>query len=548
MASDYEGSYTGIEQGKVAYARDLTNALNKMERVANKVTTAEEWDIYANKISEDKYPACNIVSAAGAAVKTSMDTQLSELSSQATAVDDATEKTANKVTSGDWADNKEDDNKYPSCKAVDQALTGTTGFEQSMNIIKYEYTEEKNSWGRNTRNDLKYPSCKVVNTVVGENIISAKTAEVEGSNNLVNGINTSVDDSNASVDDSNASVDDINASVDNINASVDKISEDIEELDGDTEKIANKVMEGTLKDYEDSDDKYPSCPVVDEGLTAVFSQLDFGKITSVSADSTDILLPTAGAVYRFVQSIIGVSYGSIVSNVHVDNNAFHTVMGYYTGNSYQQDAGYNWYEAVQYCAYLTVQENDVSQAVKDYIIQYYLVDRSSLNITNYDQTIGDKCSNYLKYALITPGCYRLPTSTEWTGVYNQILKYRSGLHTETYSNDPSVVFSSTSDHYCLEWCIDANSSSDKMLGGKAFKNGNYQAERIVRGGVAGKSEDRGLDPTRWYFRLADYIYRAASYSRAGQLTLIGKGSGEIEYTHHYIPYSAHGMRLVQTVI
>jgi hypothetical protein len=123
----------------------------------------------------------------------------------------------------------------------------------------------------------------------------------------------------------------------------------------------------------------------------------------------------------FFRAGIFAARGSTVSGTQVTASSFQTIMGCCNGGN-GTTAAYNicWYEAAQYCAYLTVASSDVDvpHAVKNHIANYYLVPKSILNADYYNQTNGDKCRNYLKYALITPKCYRLPTSGEWTAAYD----------------------------------------------------------------------------------------------------------------------------------
>jgi hypothetical protein len=304
-------------------------------------------------------------------------------------------------------------------------------------------------WEDNKDSDTKYPGCGAVNfalvSISGmeqvENKVSAATWDTDKTSEIkypsCNAVNTAV----AAASDA-------------------------------MEKTANKVTKAGWDSGKTDNSKYPSCAAIAQGINAVFSQIDFGIVTSVSAASTHAQLPTAKAVYSFCNSIgLSTERGSTVSGTQVTASSFQTIMGYCNGGSETEAANsICWYEAAQYCAYLTVASSDVPQAVKDHITRFYLVAKSSLNTTSYSQTNGDKCRNYLKYALITPKCYRLPTSEEWSAAYDA----------KTIPSGFWLSFN-TSNENIWDWCLDGSGTAIK-LGGKNIGYGAYNASRVVRGG------------------------------------------------------------------
>ncbi|GBR77072.1 sulfatase-modifying factor protein [Candidatus Termititenax persephonae] len=112
MANNYNDTYAGIAKGEKVEAGKMTAALNQMEKVANKVT-ADEWE--ANKDDDVRYPTCKAVAGLQR---------------------DDVEFLKNKVNRILLPEARDD--KYPSAKAVyDLLLTFFTPLTLTMNGNKY---------------------------------------------------------------------------------------------------------------------------------------------------------------------------------------------------------------------------------------------------------------------------------------------------------------------------------------------------------------------------------------------------------------------------
>ncbi|GBR77153.1 hypothetical protein NO2_1584, partial [Candidatus Termititenax persephonae] len=174
MTNSYNDTYDGIGSGQALSAEKMTKALNLMEKVANKVETGTlsdgntsaqypsakvVWDSLkdaeerivqnaavgfevtankatvanwvANKSSDVKYPTCKAVSALLTETQESTTNKVTTVTQSDTQYPTAKavyaalggkEVTANKVTAANWAANKNNDVKYPTCKAVAEQL------------------------------------------------------------------------------------------------------------------------------------------------------------------------------------------------------------------------------------------------------------------------------------------------------------------------------------------------------------------------------------------------------------------------------------------
>jgi len=107
---------------------------------------------------------------------------------------------------------------------------------------------------------------------------------------------------------------------------------------------------------------------------------------------------------------------------------FQAVMGYNKSRYYGVEDNYpvyqvSWYEAVQYALRLTLAASDVPSDVKTAIQAWVIPTANWANNDAVEGPIGpggasktedfNKCIAYLRYALTTDGCYRLPTEAEW---------------------------------------------------------------------------------------------------------------------------------------
>jgi phage FluMu protein Com len=291
--------------------------------------------------------------------------------------------------------------------------------------------------------ETKYPACKAVNSALAT-VNDAATKVSAAAEKISNKVTTGAWEDNKTNDEKYPGCAAVNFALIEIS---------------NVEQTANKVSAAEWDTHKASEIRYPSCKAVNkavDNLTKV--------VTTVSVYSTNEQLPTAKAVYSFGAFLNpGGARGHTVSGGLVTADDFWAIMGYcLNGRGIHAANNIHWFEAAQYCAYKTLASSDVPQAVKDHITRYYAVAKSSLSNANYSQVEGDKCCNYLKYALITPKCWRLPTSEEWTKA----------------SGDGTI----TDRGNAYDWCMDGNGLEDLILGGKNIKYGNYLVSRITRGG------------------------------------------------------------------
>ncbi|MDR1998292.1 MAG: hypothetical protein LBQ83_08230 [Candidatus Margulisbacteria bacterium] len=135
MANDYTGTYTGIQTGGPMKAADVTAALNKMEKVAYKVTEL------AASSTDTQYPSARAVYT-GLAAKANTSDMTTAL---ATKENISNKKTTISSTS---------DTEYPTSRAVSTALS-----------LKEDASNKKTTIS-NSSTDTEYPSAKAVSTAL----------------------------------------------------------------------------------------------------------------------------------------------------------------------------------------------------------------------------------------------------------------------------------------------------------------------------------------------------------------------------------------------
>ncbi|GBR77059.1 sulfatase-modifying factor protein, partial [Candidatus Termititenax persephonae] len=246
---------------------------------------------------------------------------------------------------------------------------------------------------------------------------------------------------------------------------------------GDIERTANRVSTITA---DTMDDKYPSSKAVCDLLNSSMPlKMDMDKFVRLETGGRSFYI----AKYETTHEEVGVVTGS-PSNLY-----------------YFQDihipASVRWYDAVQYCLYLTLESDDVTAAVKDRIRQYYISRATSYSYYDNDAIAKTTAYNDVAAGSSYAGCYRLPTSEEWeyacrggtTTKYiwgddwseTEMDKY--GWYYNNSSGQPHMVGSKKPNAYGLydvlgnvwEWCSTKN------------PNPQYYYERVVRGGAYNNS-------------------------------------------------------------
>ncbi|GBR72647.1 hypothetical protein NO1_0150 [Candidatus Termititenax aidoneus] len=268
MAGNYSGVYDGIAGGQPLSAEKVTLALNQMEKVANKVSTAE-WEANTNseQTSDGKYPTCAAVNNAVGVVNTQLTSSVSTLTSSIEAMNSAAEKTANKVTQANWSSNKTNDTKYPTCAAVNSAVGAISdGAERTANRV---VTSE---WGSNNTDDTKYPTCGAVKSAIDSALTEVNTA--------ISAV--------------------VNGEILTANERITAVQGELTTLSGAAEQISNKVITSEWGSNKDSDTKYPTCAAVQSAITTAATNAvnSIVKVTSISSTSTDSEFPSAKAVYN----------------------------------------------------------------------------------------------------------------------------------------------------------------------------------------------------------------------------------------------------------
>ncbi|GBR77152.1 hypothetical protein NO2_1583 [Candidatus Termititenax persephonae] len=183
MTSAYTGSYTGIAKGEKADAGKMTAALNLMEKVANKTdavtasstaaqypsaaatraaiatmsdrleitdnkVTSAMWEANDNKNSDVKYPTCKAVDALNLP---------------------SVESTANKTGTISWSST---DTQYPSSSAVNAALSPKEDTANKAVSAAFRYDEDR------ADDDQRYPTCKAVSEAVKASYAETTTNRV----------------------------------------------------------------------------------------------------------------------------------------------------------------------------------------------------------------------------------------------------------------------------------------------------------------------------------------------------------------------------------
>ncbi|GBR77001.1 hypothetical protein NO2_1463 [Candidatus Termititenax persephonae] len=367
MTSNYNDAYEGIGSGQPLSAEKMTAALNLMEKVANKVETG----VLSGGNTGTQYPSAKVV----------WDS-LKEAEERIVQSAVGKEITANKVNSAAWAANKDDDVRYPTCRAVNALLTGTQ--ESTANKVTTV-----------TQSDAQYPTARAVHTALDKK---------EDVANKVTAANWEANKDN-----------DVKYPTCKAVAGL---------LRYDFERTANRVGAIMLSDARD--DKYPSAKAVWDLLT-IFEPLSLtlngDRYVRLTKGGRDFWI----AKYETTNQEFGtvMDYLPVYSIYGYNNNISYSYSNNYNNHN-SEYADYpveyaNWYEAVQYCLRLTLESGDVSAGVKEQI-RGYCVDmvgsyvagqqwHNNQSMNFYDAVLKTEAYNDL--ALGLPGCYRLPTEEEW---------------------------------------------------------------------------------------------------------------------------------------
>jgi len=160
----------------------------------------------------------------------------------------------------------------------------------------------------------------------------------------------------------------------------------------------------------------------------------------------------------------------------------------------------SWYEAVKYTMYKTIASNDISPAVR--------TDLNAMKDAWIDNNFN-KSMEYIEYALVNRGCYRLPTEAEfeyalrggtntvyiWGDVFDQAEanKYGWSDNNSGHNYGGSMITTThpvgrlQANGYGLydvlgnahTWCIDAHTGNSDTMN---LKLGNSSSNRVYRGG------------------------------------------------------------------
>ncbi|GBR72978.1 hypothetical protein NO1_0434 [Candidatus Termititenax aidoneus] len=302
MASNYTDSYDGIASREPLSAEKVTAALNKMEKVANKVSKAE-WEANAGseQSSDSKYPTCAAVNNAVEAVSAKLSDDAQALNIKIDEMNFAAEKAINKIqTTETWEDNKSSNEKYPSCKVVNAAITEKfEGAEKIVNRVDYTL------WDSNTDEDAKYPTCGAVTHAINLAIeaIDAMIADVnERIATVVHDDIPLLNEEIATVNERIATVVDDDILL--LNERLTAVQGELTALSDAAERTANKVIKENWSSNKTNATKYPSCAAVQLAIeTAAINTVNNVKTTSISSSSTDDKFPTAKAVHDYFWSV-----------------------------------------------------------------------------------------------------------------------------------------------------------------------------------------------------------------------------------------------------